>query len=379
MAIDPFLALPLYQQVAEDIRTKIVEGELAVGVQLQPHRDLAAHYGVSLMTINKALSGLVSEGVLHSRVGKGTFVAKKPLAASGEDGPLFGFVLRDLESPYFSVIARSAQQRADETGCGLLFSSTSNSLDREEEQIARFRRLQVDGLIIASMRRTYRLTEAVEALHDESFPYVMVSFTVGDDVPFVGTNLERTGYLATSHLIEVGRRRIAYVSDRSGSAPGDLRKQGYRAALEAAGIEHDPELEFEYLYDGEWNDYRSGYAVGERIASLAGRLDAVFVFNDLGAIGVQDALLDRGIGVPADIAIVGVDDIAQAARARVPLTTVRQPTDRIGIAAVDTLRARYEAKPSVTRQFLEPELIVRASSGAEARVRSWRPSEPAVV
>ena len=83
MSIDPASATPLYQQLATHLRQQIASGEMPVGTQLPPHRHLATHYGVSIMTINKALAGLVSEGVLHSRVGRGTFVAVRPAPSDG--------------------------------------------------------------------------------------------------------------------------------------------------------------------------------------------------------------------------------------------------------------------------------------------------------
>lgn len=368
LSIDPGAATPLYQQVALDIRTRIMSGEIPVGTQLQPHRELAVSYGVSVITINKALSGLVSEGVLHSRVGRGTFVAVRPAPPASTEGAYarqtLGFVLRDLSSPFFSLVAHAAQQRADELGYGLLFSSSSNRLDREEEQIQRFRDLGVDGLIIASMSRTYRISEPIRALHDMGFPYVMVSYTEGTDVPFVGMDLDRAGHLATQHLIDSGRRKIGYIGDKFGSIMGELRGKGHRRALEQSGLPVDPAFLFDYPYAGEWNDYRSGYAVGERVAGMAEKPDGMFVFNDLGALGFQDALLDRGIRVPDDVAIVGLDDIESAARARVPLTTVRQPVDRIGALAVDTLLARLRHERTVTRKILAPELVVRQSCGS---------------
>jgi DNA-binding LacI/PurR family transcriptional regulator len=123
-------------------------------------------------------------------------------------------------------------------------------------------------------------------------------------------------------------------------------------------------LQFEYPFEGEWNDYRSGYSVAERISNLDEKPDAMFVFNDLGALGFLDGLLDRGISVPDDIAVVGLDDIELARRARIPLTTVRQPVDRIGAMAVDTILARLRGERTPVRQLLPPELIVRKSSGA---------------
>lgn len=362
MRIDPAAAEPLYQQVASDIRRQIVSGEMPIGTQLQPHRELAVSYGVSVITINKALSGLVSDGTLHSRVGRGTFVAARPVVP--DTHRILGFVLRDLSSPFFSLVAHAAQQRADELGYALLFSSTSNCIDREEEQLRRFRELGLRGLIVASMARTYRISGPMQELHDAGFPYVMVSYTHGDDVPFVGLDLDRAGFIATEHLIALGRRRIGYIGDRFGSILFEVRGGGYRAAMARHGLPVEAEFLFEYPFTGEGNDYRSGYAIGERVAKMARKPEAMFVFNDLGALGFQDALLDSGVRVPDDIAIVGLDDIELASRARVPLTTVRQPTDRIGAGAVDTLVARLRGEHPKTRQLFAPELVVRESCGA---------------
>jgi DNA-binding LacI/PurR family transcriptional regulator len=384
LAINPGSATPLYQQVAADIRRKIVSGEMPVGTQLQPHRELAATYGVSVITINKALAGLVSEGVLHSRVGRGTFVAVRP-APETESRPvsqMFGFVLRDLSSPFFSLVAHAAQQRADARGVGLLFSSSSNRLDREDEQIQRFRGLGARGLIIVSMARTYRISDSIRALEDDGYPYVMVSYTAGADVPFIGLDLDRAGYLVGQHLIAQGRRRLGYIGDKFGSILFELKAQGYRRAAMEHGLAVDSHFVFEYPYEGEWNDYRSGYAVGEHVARMSDRPDSMFVFNDLGALGFEDGLLDNGVRVPDDIAIVGLDDIELAARVRVPLTTIHQPTNRIGSLAVDYLLARLGGASPPVRQLLEPELVVRRSSGAiesAAESREADPPAPAVL
>ncbi|GLC23723.1 GntR family transcriptional regulator [Roseisolibacter agri] len=384
-SIDPGSATPLYQQVAADLRQRIVAGVLPVGARVPPHRELARHYDVSLITINKALAGLVSEGVLHSRVGRGTFVAVRPAppalpapAGGGADArphtgsgaPMLGFVLRDLSSPFFSLVAHAALQRADAAGYGLLFSSSLNRLDREEEQIRRFLDLGVQGLVIASMSRTYRLSEPMQALQDAGIPFVMVSFIEGEDVPFVGGDLHDAGYLAGRHLIEVGRRRLGYVGDRFGSTMFELRSSGYRKAAREAGLSIDDRFVFEYPYEGEWNDYRSGRTIGEHVAAMAERPDAIYVHNDLGALGLMDGLLAHGIRVPEDIAVVGLDDIELAARASIPLTTVRQPTDRIGALAVETVLARLRGEHPPTRQLLAPELIVRRSCGAPAAART---------
>jgi LacI family transcriptional regulator len=154
------------------------------------------------------------------------------------------------------------------------------------------------------------------------------------------------------------------MGDKIGSYLFEVRASGYRRAMAEAGLTIDPRFVLEYPFEGEWNDYRSGYALGERIAAMPELPEAMFVFNDLGALGLEDALLDHGVRVPDDLAIVGLDDIELAARARVPLTTIRQPTDRIGSLAVDFLLARFRGERPPARQLFDPQLIVRRSCGA---------------
>jgi LacI family transcriptional regulator len=363
--LDSNAPVPLYQQVAADIRRKIVSREMPVGSRIPPHRDLATQYGVSIITINKALSGLVSEGLLYSHVGRGTYVMVRPASTSGIAAPTtIGFVLRDLSSPYFSLIAHGAQQRADALGVGVLFASSSNRVDREEEQIRRLLALGVHGFIVVSMSRTSQLNESVQALHAAKFPYVVVSYTVGDDVPYVGGDLDAAGYMAGQHLASLGFRRFGCLIDKRGSPNGELRMGGYRRALEEAGKHIEEEFIFEHAFSGEENDYRSGYAAGEVISRLERRPDAMFCFNDLGALGLEDGLLDSGLRVPDDVAIVGLDDIELAARARVPLTTLRQPVNEIGARALDTVLAALRGESQPTRQLFKPELVVRASTVA---------------
>ena len=367
MRLDSSAPVPLYQQVAADLRRRIASGDMPVGLKIPPHKELAVEYGVSVITINKALSGLVSDGLLHSHVGRGTFVMVRPASITGVAAPTtIGFVLRDLSSPFFSLIAHSAQQRADDLGVGLVLASSSNRLDREEEQIRRLRFLGVSGLIIVSMSRTFRLSESIQALHDEDFPYTMVSWTAGDDVPFVGLDLAEAGHLAAQHLLQLGHTKFGYLIDRIGSLNGELRMSRYRSTIEEAGLKINPAFVFEHSVAYEIGDYKSGYAAGQAIARLKKRPEAMYCFNDLGALGLEDALLDAGLDVPGDVSIIGIDDIELSSRSRVPLTTVRQPVDIIGARSVDTLLARLRGERPPVRQIFPARLIVRASCGAPA-------------
>jgi len=121
-------------------------------------------------------------------------------------------------------------------------------------------------------------------------------------------------------------------------------------------------LQFHLRMRGERHDYQSGYEIGKRFRKLSVKPDAVFVYNDLSALGFEDAILEQGLRVPDDIAIVGFDDIERGAYAPVPLTTVRQPAGLIGKKAVDVLVNLMNRKNGSHRRILKTELIVRKSS-----------------
>ncbi len=385
MKIDAGAPTPLYQQVANSLRRQIVDGTIAVGDQLPPHRRLAEDYGVSVITINKALAGLVSEGILNSRVGRGTFVAVRPAAlavtapwrgdhAPSAGGRSLGFVLRDLNSPFFSMLAHVAEERAHANGYGMLLLSSGNVSEREDTQIRRLLDVGVDGLVVVTMSRTtYQLSESLQQLQARRFPFVMVSYTVGDDVPFVGSDVDRAGELVGQHFATLGRRKLGYITDRFGSSAGDARSTGYRRTAREHGVPVDDAFVFEYPYEGEWNDYNSGRELGEYIARLSDRPDAMWVFNDLGALGLIDGLIAHGVRVPDDIAVVGYDGIALGARSPVPLTTVRQPVERIGAIAVDAVLAQARGEGPIRRRLVDPDLVVRASCGASPALRTVDP------
>jgi len=382
LKIDAGASTPLYQQVEQSLRRQIVDGTLAVGVQLPPHRELARQFGVSVITINKALSSLVSEGVLNSRVGRGTFVAVRPAAlavatpwqaqsGSRNNAPTLGFVLRDLNSPFFSMVANVAEAHAHARGYGMLVLSSGNVAEREDTQLRRLLDVGVDGVVVVSMSRTtYRLSDSLEALRTRRFPFVMVSYTAGDDVPYVGCDFDRGGEMVGRHFAALGRRRWGYITDRFGSLAGDARSGGYRRVAREHGTPIDDALVFEYPYEGEWNDYQSGCDLGAHIAHLSERPDAMYVFNDLGALGLIDGLVANGVRVPEDISVVGLDGIAQGARSPISLTTVQQPIDRIGAMAVDAVLAQATGDVFTLPRRIAPELVIRASCGATPSMRA---------
>lgn len=365
MAIDFQDTKPLYLQIVEDIRLNVSADKLRVGDQLSSQAELAKQYGVSLITVKKALATLVTDGILFGRVGKGTYVARRSPLASPTTHRTIGLVLRDLQSPFFSLIAQSAEEGAYEAGYNVLLSNSSGQMEKEERQINHFRRIGVDGLIIASMSHIYHVTVTIRRLLRDKFPFVMVSYIEDEDMPFVGTDHEYGGYLATQHLIKMGFERIGYINGERGNLVGELRRKGYERALLEHGRSADERFIFRLRLRGEWNDFHSGYEIGQQFPSLAIRPDAMFVYNDLSALGFERALLEQGIRVPDEIAVVGFDDIEIGRYARVPLTTIRQPTDEIGRKALDYISSRIKGLEHPSRTILKPELVIRESSGTK--------------
>lgn len=369
MGIDFHNSKPLYLQIVDDIRYQIESGILRVDDQIGSQNELAQKYNVSLITVKKALSELIKEGLLYSRVGKGTYVAEKIDEGHKATSKTIGIVLQDLKSPFFSLIAQEAENTAFGKGYSILFTNSSGQMAKEESQIAHFREMGVSGLIIASMTHEYRANTTIRRLHNEGFPYVMVSYIHDPDIYFVGTDHEYGGYIATQHLIEEGYRRIGCIHGEKGNLVGYLRYKGYMRALGEAGREVNENYVFRLPHGGEWYDFTSGYEIGKQVAQLSDRPDAVFVYNDLAALGFQRAILEHDLRIPEDIAIVGFDDIDRAAYARVPLTTVKQPTNEIGALAVEIILKRNNNLYAPVKTVLNPKLVVRSSSiGVEKTV-----------
>ena len=358
---------PLYQQIADDITNQISSRRLKIGDRLETQSELAQKYNVSLITIKKALSDLVQRGMLFTRVGKGTYVAEKPNFVDFSKHRTIGLVLRDLSSPFFSKVVQGIEEITSENGYDLLLSSSSNMAEKEENQIRHFLDLNVSGLIIASMTHIYKPTPIIRKLHQENFPYVMVSYIEDENTYFVGTEHEKGGFIAAEHLIKLGYRRIGYINGEEGNLAGEKRKKGFLRALQEQDVPFNKKYEFRLRLRGEWNDYKSGYEIGEHFISIEEKPEAMFVYNDLSALGFERAVLDNGLKVPDDVAIIGYDDIKRGVIAAVPLTTIHQPTSRISKIAFETVVKQIEGEAVNLRTILEPRLVVRESCGANRR------------
>lgn len=362
---------PLYEQIEKVIKNKITKGELKPGDQIGSHHELSKVYDVSLITVKKALSNLVKDGILYTRIGKGTYVSEqRKTKIDLMKHKTIGLVLRDLKHPFFSMIVHSVEERAYALGYNLLLSSSSGNVEKEESQIAHFRSLGVDGLIIASLNLEYRANDYIRKLHEENFPYIMVSYMHDPDYWYVGLDQELGGYMATEHLIKLGYKSIGFVHVGKGNLLCEVRKNGYYRAL----MEHDIPYDSDKIFypsknqkDIEMDRFKLGYEFGKEFTKMDNRPDALFLYSDLVALGFMQSVNENGIKVPDDVAIVGFDDIEIAKYAAVPLTTIQQPADTVGRLVVEIIQKRIDGYDIGNRTIIKPKLIVRESCGAAKR------------
>lgn len=359
MSLDLKNPKPLYLQIIDDIKTKISSGQLNIGQKIGSQQELSREYDVSLITIKKAIAELINQGVLFTRVGKGTYVSNRPSTIDLSIHKTIGLVLSDLKNPFFSLIINSIEARASEFGYNILLSNSSDRPQKEDAVIRHFLSIGVDGLMVASLTHFYRASPTIRDLKNDDFPFIMISYVDDKDVYYVGTDHEHGAFMATEHLIKSGYQNVGYISGEQGNLLGDLREKGYLRAIKEYNKEVNPNFIFRLAQRGK--DYESGYEIGLQYCNSKIRPDAIFAYKDLAALGFEQAVIDNGLKVPDDVAIIGFDNIERTEYAPVPLTTISQPTDRIGKLATELLIQKIQGSEIQFHTILKPELIIRKS------------------
>ncbi|MFS0865819.1 LacI family DNA-binding transcriptional regulator [Microbacterium sp. 179-B 1A2 NHS] len=270
-----------------------------------------------------------------------------------------GLIVLDSANPFFAEVARGAEERAVAHGVSVLLGNSDQNAEREDAYLDLFREQRVNGVLLTP--RSLDDGRAA-ALADAGVPIVLVDAESSSGaLPSVAVDDVEGGHLAVRHLLERGRRRIAFAGGPASVRQVADRLEGARRALAEV-----PDAELEVI-ETDALTVLSGRQVGAQLVArdAASRPDAIFCANDLLAVGVlQGVSILGGLRVPEDIALIGYDDIAFAQATVVPLSSIRQPAREIGAAAVDALFAAL-AEPGAepTRVRFQPELVVRASTG----------------
>lgn len=328
-------------------------------------RDVALRAGVSVGTVSNVLNhpGKVSPAAssrVQSAIKDLGFIrndAARQLRAGRSR--TVGLVVLDVRNPFFTDLARGAEDQAASAGLTVILANSDEDVDRESTYLDLFEEQRVLGVLISPFGN---VTERLERLAARGIRAVLVDRS-GDDSRFSSVSVDDVagGRMAAQHLIAAGRRRIAFVG-----GPAEIRQVAdrYRGARLAVEERDDVSLE---LVAVPALSVIAGRDAGASIIARPrdARPDAIFAANDLIAMGVLQALMMRGHGirVPDDIALIGYDDIDFARAAVVPLSSIRQPSGLIGQTAMGILLEEVADPASEPRTVVfQPELVAREST-----------------
>ncbi len=270
-----------------------------------------------------------------------------------------GLIVPDIRNNFFSTLAKGIEEECRKNGWTVILCNTSDTHERDIEYIYVLASKSVDGILycMSADSSLEKFQKSYELLNKLNIPFIMLdrSFQMPNCIT---AKLDHVtgGYLATRHLLELGHKRIACVTGPNNLEDSNRRLEGYKKALQEAGIAFDENIITEGNYSME-----SGIAAVDHLMGKS--FTAIFAFNDMMAYGVYKGLKSHNLSVPADISVMGYDDIFLSEIIEVPLTTVHQPVERMGVAATRHLIGIIEGdSESKTIPTFPPELVVRKST-----------------
>jgi GntR family transcriptional regulator, arabinose operon transcriptional repressor len=368
---------PRYGQVAERLRGEVVQGVYAPGSRLPAEVEMARSLGVSRGTLRHALRLLVSEGVLRTVPGRGTFVAEQDEGRRLPQAGLVAMVLPSIVRARAPELISGAEEVLRDSGYSLLLATSGDDRDLEREQVERAAAQGAAGLILYVVDGPMDLA-GLRGLVAEGLPVVLIDRYVPDlAVDAVTMDNPSGAFLAVQHLVSLGRRRIGYIgTDNLGTSSIVERLAGYRWAMQAHGRQVDEDglvcsalrrcLSWP-LREADLPAARHNQEVLRRYLAGRRRPDAVYVCNDYLAFQVVEAAQALGLRVPEDLAVVGFDNVNSSDYAGPPLTTLEQPRLQIGRTAAALVLERLNGSRRQPRRInLATRLIVRQSSVAGA-------------
>jgi LacI family transcriptional regulator len=317
--------------------------------------DIADAAGVSVPTVSKVVNGRSDvapvtrervERLLHEHGYRRRAPSRDRQAA------LLDVVFNELESPWAIEIIRGVEEVAREHDLGVVLSAQEGpgALGRSWIDAVASRRTAGVVLVVSELSE-----EQAARLTARSIPFVVVD-PAGEpapDVPSVGATNWNGGLTATRHLLELGHRRVGMIGGPRDMLCSRARVDGYRAALETAGVPVDPEL----IRHGDFHVERA-YQEGRKLLALSDRPTAIFAGSDLQAFGLYEAARVLGLQVPQHLSVIGFDDLPMARWAWPPLTTIRQPLTEMAATATRLVLGQGGER----RVELATSLVVRQST-----------------
>jgi DNA-binding LacI/PurR family transcriptional regulator len=363
-ATEPFQ--PKYRIISESLMQAILSNEYPEGSRLPSENELVRRFGVSRMTIGKALKELEQADLIGRRAGSGTYVKRTAPNSSG----VFGLLIPELgRTEIFEPICHGMASFPKTSRHSLLWG-TSIGPDRPKEEAAeelcsQYIDQKVSGVFFAPLELVPDKDEVnqtiVAKLDQAGIPVVLLDrdylpYPLRSNYDLVGIDNRRAAYGAVAHLLNAGARKVAFLGKRLSAPTVDARIAGYREALVANGIGCDETLILR-CDPTEEEDI-------ERLLS-AQHPDAFLCANDLTAANLMQSLIKMGVSIPQEVRVVGIDDVKYASLLPIPLTTQHQPCFDIGRVAMSAMLERLERRDLPARDIqLNCTLVVRESCGS---------------
>ena len=325
---------------------------------------MARHLGVSVMTVSKALrdapdvSAATKSRIKMLAQQMGYVPDSSAQGLRTKTTKLFGLVIPSSTNPIFARIVVAIEDRAHELGYDVLLAHSLNQPEREENCMRRFLSRRVDGLFISPVYRFEAEARIYQEVLARKTPTVLLGPPAAFCKSFPSIEIEEliASYNATQHLLKQGHKRIAYLTGPPTAPWAHERFEGYRRALREAGLEVDDKLVFQ-----AGSTIEDGTNAALQMLNESCDATAVQAVSDLVAIGCAETLLAQGLKIPEDISIVGFGNILTTEHFRVPMTTIRQPKFRLGVAAVEMMMSLIHGE-RVQPKRLPAELIERKST-----------------
>lgn len=330
-------------------------------------KDIAHDLNLSTVTISKALRGHpdISDETRKRVLKRMKEMNYQPNFAAralitGRTWTI-GLVVPDLLHPFFAQVAKAISSKIRGLGYNLIITSSEENPALERQAIEQLLARQVDAMLIASAQWT---VESFHHIEERKIPYVLIDRRfLGFTADFVGVDDEAVGVLATNHLIKQGCRRIAHIHGPETSAALG-RLEGYKRALAAHNLAPLPRHIVSIESAGDDRVIPESCEATKKLLRTKPRPDGIFCFNDPVALGAMSAILDAGLRIPEDIAVLGCGNLLYADFLRVPLTSIDQDSAAIGRLAAERALALIDAKTPLRPQtkLVKPKLVVRAST-----------------
>ena len=353
-------SVPLYKQLAEELRQKIRSGELAVGEKLASESEMIKEYGVGRLTVRNALALLVNEGILTKSQGKGTFCAG---ITGAEEKSIDIQVLLDMSDTYFiPYYVRGISEVLSRSGSNFLISDTKDDDRVLCSLLENIARKKASGVIFQctdsclSEETNERILQSIRVLTDSGVPVIIIDGKVPEiTVSSLSLDEESGGLRAAEHLAAFGHRKCAVIALEK-HRDARYRRNGFCTGALLFGMETPLSIDA----GGSWEE--------ELIEAVKNGITGVFAYNDDAALRAVMALKKAGFSVPGDVSVIGFDDTYLAIACDPQLTSLAHPKEQMGMDAAGLMLSMiHSGQTSTVEKLYKTELVMRASC-AKVRV-----------